>query len=161
ELDEVRNTAEQAISLSPNLAEGHVALGAYYVYGRREFDQALAEFGRALELQPNNLRALDYAAHIRRRQGQWSRYLSEMAKCEELDPRDGDIPGLIGGTYCRLRMWDEANRGGQRALALDPRNIATVVHVLLPTYFGRGDIEGATRLVATFPADLFIAQSFK
>jgi TolB-like protein/Tfp pilus assembly protein PilF len=72
DLDEVRHTAEQAISLSPNLAEGHIALGLYYNYGVVQFDQALAEFSRAIELQPNNVRALEYSAHVHRRQGQWT-----------------------------------------------------------------------------------------
>ena len=161
DLDKIRNRAEQAITLAPNLAEGHIALGMYYSYGRIEFDKALAEFGRALELQPNNVRALLYAAGIHRRQGLWKQYLSELTRCEQLDPRDAQIPALMGATYCRLRMWEEANRAGQRALALDPRNMPGMVHVLLTSLEGTGDIEKAARLLATFPADALIAQSFK
>src|SRR5437588_2818690 len=47
DLDKVKSEAQQAISLAPNLAQGHIALGLYYNYGKREFDQALAEFRRA------------------------------------------------------------------------------------------------------------------
>ena len=161
DLDKVRSRAEQAISLAPNLAEGHIALGLYYSYGTLQFDQALAEFRRALELQPNNARALNYSAHVHRRQGQWSRYLSEMVKCEQLDPRDPQIPESISATYCRLRMWEEAKRAAQRALALDPHHMPAMVDVLLSCLNGSGDIEKATRLLATFPADSLIAQSYK
>jgi adenylate cyclase len=161
DLDKVRSRAQQALSLAPDLAQGHIALGAYYSLGKRQFEQALAEFGRALELQPNNVRALIYAAGIHRRQGLWTQYLSELTKCQQLDPRDPQIPVLMGATYCRLRMWEQANRAGQRALALDPRNMTAMVHVLLPSLEGTGDIEKATRLLATFPADALIAQSFK
>src|SRR6516165_2262840 len=52
DLDKVRSRAQQALSLAPDLAQGHIALGAYYSLGKRQFEQALAEFGRALELQP-------------------------------------------------------------------------------------------------------------
>ena len=161
DLDKIRSRAEQAVSLAPDLAQGRIALGLYYYYGNRQYDQALAEFGRALELQPNNTRALLYAAGIHRRQGLWKQYLSELTRCEQLDPLDAQIPAGMGATYCRLRMWEEANRGGQRALALDPRNMPGMVHALLPSLEGTGDIEKATRLLATFPADALIAQSFK
>jgi TolB-like protein/Tfp pilus assembly protein PilF len=161
DLDKVRSRAEQAISLVPDLAQGHIALGLYYSYGKLQFDQALAEFRRALELQPNNVRALEHSANVHRRQGQWTRHLSELARCEQLDPRDAQIPVLMGATYCRLRMWEEANRAGQRALALDPHNMPGMVHVLLSSFEGTGDIEKATRLLATFPPDLLVAQSFK
>jgi TolB-like protein/Flp pilus assembly protein TadD len=161
DLDKVRSQAEQAISLAPSMAQGHVALGLYYYYGAVQFDHALAEFGRAIELQPNNVQALAASAHVHRRQGQWTRHLAELTRCEQLDPRDAQIPVYLGATYCRLRMWTEAKRAGQRALALDPRNPRAIIDVLLPCYRGTGDIEKATQLFATFPADLLIAQSLK
>src|SRR5205085_8936523 len=139
--------AQQAISLAPNLAQGHIALGLYYNYGKREFDQALAEFRRALELQPSSARALEYSANVHRRQGQWARHLSELTRCEQLDPRDAQIHMLKGGTYCRLRRWEEADRAGQRAIALHPRNMPATVHVLLPCYEATGEIDKATRLL--------------
>jgi TolB-like protein/Flp pilus assembly protein TadD len=161
DLDKVRNRAEQAVSLAPNLAQGHIALGLYYYLAKRQFDQALVEFERALERQPNNVQALGFSAHVHRRQGQWTRHLLEMKKCEQLDPRDPQIPTYIGASYCRLRMWEEANRAGQRALALDPHNEPAMVNVLLSCLNGTGDIEKATRLLAAFPADSLIAQSFR
>jgi TolB-like protein len=161
DLDKVRDRAVQAVSLAPNLAQGHIALGSYYYLAKRQFDKALAEFERALERQPNNVQALSFSAHVHRRQGQWTRHLLEMKRCEQLDPRDPQIPAQIGASYCRLRMWEEANRAGQRALALDPRNEPAMVDVLLSCLNGTGDTEKATRLLATFPADSLIAQSFR
>jgi TolB-like protein/class 3 adenylate cyclase len=161
ELEEVKSRAERGLQLAPDLAEGHIALGLYYYLGHWQYDQALAEFQRALELQPNNVPALDYAAHVHRRQGQWKQHLSEMAKCEELDPRNSNIPAQIGASYCRLRRWEEANRAGLRSLALDPHNLAGMVNVILSCLNGTGDIEKATRILAIFPADSLIARSDK
>jgi TolB-like protein/class 3 adenylate cyclase/Tfp pilus assembly protein PilF len=161
QLEEVKSRANRGLRLAPDLAEGHIALGLYYYLGHWQYDQALAEFQRALELQPNNVRALDYAAHVHRRQGRWKQHLSELAKCEELDPRDSTIPAQIGASYCRLRMWDEANRAGLRSLALDPHNLAGMVNVILSCLNGTGDIEKAARMLAAFPADSLVASSDK
>jgi TolB-like protein/Flp pilus assembly protein TadD len=161
ELEKVKDTAEHALNLAPDLAAGHIALGLCYYFGQRQYDQALTEFQRALELQPNNVRALNYAAHVHRRQGQWKEHLSELAKCEELDPRDSNIPAWIGASYSRLRMWKEAARAGLRSLALDPHNLAGMEDVLLSCLNGTGDIERATRILAAFPSDLLIASSDK
>jgi TolB-like protein/Flp pilus assembly protein TadD len=161
DLEKVKSTAKQAITLAPDLAEGHIALGLYYYLGKRQYDQALGQFQRALELQPNNVRALSYSAHVHRRQGQWKRHLSELMKCEQLDPLDASLPAQIGASYCRLRMWEEATRAGSRSLALDPNNMSGMVDVLLSCLNGSGDIIKATRILAAFPADSLTAVSYK
>ena len=48
--------AERALTLQPNLSEAHVALGTVYYYGYRQYEQALTEFSRAVELQPTTLK---------------------------------------------------------------------------------------------------------
>ena len=58
ELMEAGALAKQALTLAPDLAEAHVALGLFYYYGFREYEPALTEFRRAIELQPNNALAL-------------------------------------------------------------------------------------------------------
>src|SRR5262249_46277013 len=120
ELTDVKSSAARALALAPTLAEAHIALANFYYYGKRQYDEALAELQRALELQPNNVSALELSAYIHRRQGQWERALSEMIKCETRDPRNPQLVANIGGAYCSLRMWDEAKRAGLHALALDP-----------------------------------------
>ena len=50
DLQKVKNTAEQAVALAPEMAQGHITLGLYYYLARRRFDQALGEFQRAQEL---------------------------------------------------------------------------------------------------------------
>jgi TolB-like protein/Tfp pilus assembly protein PilF len=153
QLSEVREAAEHAITLAPDLAEAHLALGLFYYYGVFQYDRALTEFQRALALQPNNVRALTYLANIHLRQGQWERSLSEFKKCEELDPRDPAIPDSIGGCYLHLRMWEEAKRAGLHSLALDPRNVGGMHIVFFSCLNGTGDIKEATRILRTFPPE--------
>jgi TolB-like protein/cytochrome c-type biogenesis protein CcmH/NrfG len=149
---EVKQTAERALALAPDSPEAHIAMGTFYYLVERQFDQALAQFQRVLELQPNNTVALSYVGYIHRRQGQWERSLSELEKCERLDPRNVQLPANIGGSYLALRMWKEATRAGSRALALDPHNILAMRDVLYGCLNGTGDVKEATRILATFPS---------
>ena len=151
ELAEVKKIADHALALDPNLAEAHVAVGNFYYYGKRQYDEALNEFRRALELRPNNAQALESIAFIHRRQGQWERVLPELAKCEERDPRNASLIANLGTSYLNLRMWREAKRAGLRALALDPHNVVGMRAVFISDLNGSNDINEAKRAWATFP----------
>ena len=107
-----RSLAERAIALAPNLAEGHLALGDYYSRVKRDYENASKEFQRALELEPNNVKALEFTAYNDRRHGDWDRAMKEMLKCEQRDPRNPVLVAQIAGSYCNLRMWDDGKACG-------------------------------------------------
>jgi TolB-like protein len=151
ELEKLRETAEHALAMAPNLAEAHIALGSFYYLGQLNYDEALPRFQRAQELQPNNVRALRFIASVHYRQAKWKRSLSEYEQCERLDPLDPAVPGSIGWNYCFLRMWKEASRAGSRALNLDPHSDLGMRAVLFSCLNGTGDIEEATRILRRFP----------
>jgi serine/threonine-protein kinase len=153
ELADVKNLADRALALAPTLAEAHIARASFYYYGKRQYDEALAEVQRAVELQPNNVSALELSAYIHRRQGQWERALSEMIKCETRDPRNPRLVANIGGAYCSLRMWDKAKRAGLRALALDPHNFLGFQTAIFASLYGSGDVDEAKRLVGNYPQE--------
>ena len=152
ELAEVRKTAEHALALAPDLAQAHVSHGLFYYYGYRQYEQALAEFGRALQLQPNNAQALEYSGYVYRRQGQWQRCLDTLKKSLEQDPRNADVAGNLSQTYCILRMWQDAERVGKYALSIDPSDVIGMRALLLAILNGSGDIKRAQGVLATFPS---------
>ena len=152
ELAEVKRTAEHALALAPDRAETHVSQGLFYYYGYRQYEQALAEFGRALQLQPNNAQALEYSGYVYRRQGQWQRGLDTLKKSLEQDPRNADVAGNLAQTYCILRMWQDAERGGNYALGIDPADVIGMRAWLLAILNGSGDIKKAQGVLATFPS---------
>jgi TolB-like protein/Tfp pilus assembly protein PilF len=153
ELEELRQTAQDAVKLAPALAEAHVSLGIVYYFGHRQYDEALGEFRRAIELQPNNARALEYSGYVHRRQGRWQECLSELAKAEEQDPREAGVPGNISTSHTQLRMWKEAERYAARSLALNPHTVDGMRALLISYLNGRGDFKGARHLLETFPPD--------
>ncbi len=78
ELMEAGRLAKQALTLAPDLPEAHVAVGLFHYYGFRQYEPALTEFQRALELRPNYSLALQFIAFVHRRQGKWDRTLDEL-----------------------------------------------------------------------------------
>src|SRR5437870_4853631 len=153
ELAQLRSVAEQAVALAPNLAQVHVALGQFYYHGYRQYEQALAEFERALQLQPNASAALEYAGYVHRRQGQWERCLAELKRALEADPRNTSLAANVSNTYIPLRMWKEAGRAARHSLELDPYAADGMRTLLGSIISGSGDIKEAQRVLATFPAE--------
>jgi TolB-like protein/Tfp pilus assembly protein PilF len=153
ELAQVRSMAEHAIALAPNLAEAHVALGIFYYHGYRQYEQALTEFERALQLQPHATTALEYSGYVHRRQGQWARCLGELKRTLEQDPRSALLAGNVAAAYVTLRMWKEAERAARHTLELDPHSLEGMRALLDSIVRGGGDINETQRVLATFPAD--------
>ena len=122
ELEEVKSLIDRALALAPNSPEAHFALGLFFYLGHRQYEMALTEFNRTLELQPNNALARVFCALVYRRRGEWERSLADFQRAQELDPRDARIPRNIGKTYEALRLWKDAERAELRALAIDPHN---------------------------------------
>src|SRR5215212_8300780 len=123
ELEELREMAKDAVKLAPALAEAHVSLGIVYYFGHRQYDEALAEFHRAIELQPNNARPLEYSGYVHRRQGRWKECLAELGKAEEQDPREPGLPGNFATSCTQLRLWKEGERYASRSLSLNPHTV--------------------------------------
>jgi tetratricopeptide (TPR) repeat protein len=151
ELEEVRSLVDRALALAPNSPEAHFALGLFFYWGHRQYDNALAEFNRTLALQPNNADARAYCAWVYRRRGEWERSLADSRRAEELDPRDARIPFNIGVTYNALRLWNDAERAELRALAIDPHNTLAALFLLGIRLNATGDVESARRALDDFP----------
>jgi serine/threonine-protein kinase len=151
ELEEVKSIIDRALALAPNSPEAHFVLGLFFYWGHRQYDMALTEFNRALELQPNNALARQYCAAVYRRRGEWERSLADLQRAEELDPRDASIPREIGQTYQALRQWKDAERAELRALAIDPHYTVAAVDLLLNRFAATGDVDSARRVLDGFP----------
>ena len=157
QLAEVKAMAEHAISLEPKLTDAHVALGLYYYFGYRQYEQALKEFGRALELQPNDTQALEYSGYVHRRLGNWQICVADLTKALETDPRNADVAGNLGQTFSLMRQWSDADRMCRNALAFDPHDVIGMRALLLTTINSTGDIGKALQLLEGFPAEEKVA----
>src|SRR5436309_2953882 len=151
ELEKVKSLIDRALALAPNSPEAHFALGLFFYFGYHQYENALTEFNRTIELQPNNALARQYCAWVYRRRGEWERSLADAHRAEELDPRDATIPANIGGTYLSLRQGKDAEQAELRALAIDPHNAQAALFVLSSRLNATGDASSARRALDGFP----------
>ncbi|NIM51774.1 MAG: tetratricopeptide repeat protein [Gemmatimonadales bacterium] len=115
-----RAAADRALELDPSLPEGHLALGYYYYYGFRAYDQALEELAVAEQGLPGDAEVLEARGLIYRRQGKWEEAIANLQRAADLDPRHATRLAELGDTHRFLRRYDEAERYYDRALTIEP-----------------------------------------
>src|SRR3989441_6597382 len=119
-----RDNALKAVTLDPQLAEAHVALGQV-----KSFDWDWAgtelELTRALELDPNSAEAHRVHGDLLSAQEHHAEAIREMQRAEELDPLSSFTQSRYARTLYRARKYEEAVPHVQRAIDLDPnpRNV--------------------------------------
>jgi TolB-like protein/Flp pilus assembly protein TadD len=153
QLAETKSIIDRAVVLSPGSSDSHLALGVFHYWGHRDYDPALRELDRAIELQPNNSNAMGYRAAIYRRQGDWERSMAEYNRAVELNPRDPSIPGNMAASYGSLRRWSDSEREVRKALALDPKGTAAARLLATTCINSNGDIGCARQAFAGVVAD--------
>jgi TolB-like protein/Flp pilus assembly protein TadD len=115
-----RVQAEEALRLSPNLGEAHMALGLCLYWGDKNYNAALKEFEVAAAASPNNAKIYDYVAGIYRRQGRWRESVASFERAMSLDPRNRGLVFNAGNNYLFMRDWPAATDCYNRALEIAP-----------------------------------------
>jgi serine/threonine protein kinase len=151
ELEELKSLIDRALALAPNSPEAHLAQGLFFYFAHRQYEMALAEFNRTLELQPNSALAQKYCAWVYRRRGDWEQSLAHSQRAQELDPRDAYIPVDMGSTYTDLRQWKEAERAQSRGLAVDPHHVWAPLALIMTRLHATGDVGAARRAFDDLP----------
>ena len=116
----VKEAADQAITLQPDLGEAWVAQGDYRYRVLRDFTGGLQAFEEARKRLPNNSLVALSAANVERRLGRWQDAEAHYRKAAELDPRNLQIFEAMGATFELLRRYDDAQAAFDRALEISP-----------------------------------------
>ncbi|HSE42138.1 MAG TPA: protein kinase, partial [Acidobacteriota bacterium] len=90
-MKKARAAIDQAFALQPNLPEGHLALGYYHYWGRKDYQLALKEFAIAAKDLPSNISVLSGIAYIQRRQGDFHTSIENMKRILELNPKAAEM----------------------------------------------------------------------
>jgi eukaryotic-like serine/threonine-protein kinase len=154
ELAEVKSVIDHALAVAPDSPEAHFALGTFYYYGRRAYSEAVSEFNRTLQLQPNHAAARQFRGWVCRRRAEWERCIADAQRAAELDPRDFSIALNLGITYGLLREWENARKAELQALAIDPHNVITAMMLAMTELNSNGNVKSARRAFDQIPPDL-------
>jgi TolB-like protein/Flp pilus assembly protein TadD len=120
-LDSARRAMERALELDPDDPRTRITHAWYQYRMFRDYERALEECELAQEALPNAV--LDVPAYIWRRQGKIHQAADQLKKRFELNPRDSELAGEIGGCYAYLRDYEKAFSWYDRALTLAPENM--------------------------------------
>jgi tetratricopeptide (TPR) repeat protein len=84
-------SAERALALNPDLAEGHAALAFIAFYWLRDFPAAERSFQRAISLAPGSARARHWYATALLHMGEFPRALEQIGAAQRLEPQSRSI----------------------------------------------------------------------
>lgn len=120
-MPKAKEAALKALSIEPNLAEAHAALGRCRMFDW-DWQGAEKSFKLAIDLNPNAATPRHLYAIYLRVMGRFDESLAESEKAEELDPTLAGRKSTIGGTLYCARRYDEAIEELCQALDLDSNN---------------------------------------
>src|SRR5206468_10830102 len=118
----VKEEADRAIALQPELGEAWLAQGVYRYRVLRDFQGALQSYEEALRRLPNSAFVLEQMAHLERRLGQFDVAQKDYQAAAQLDPRHIGILLTLADTLQTARRYDEARAVLVRALEISPGN---------------------------------------
>ena len=148
----VKEAADRAMSLQPELGEAWVAQGVYRYRVLRDFQGALRSYEEALRRLPNSALVLEQMAHLERRLGQFDVAQKHYQAAAELDPRNIDILLTLADALQTVRRYDDARAALDRALEIAPGNEGALAVKAL-SFQAQGRLNEAAEILAKAPAN--------
>lgn len=135
-----RELVERALSLEPDLPEGHAALGWSRMCFDWDWSGADASFRRAQELMPGNTVVLCYAGGMASNLGRLDEAIELCSRAVDQDPLSS-LPYIsLGLMLSRTGRCAEAEEAFRRALELSPQRVCLRAYLALALFpQGRDD----------------------
>jgi adenylate cyclase len=121
-LEGILDTAAKALALDSNLAEAHTARGVALSVARK-FEEANAEFERALTLDPNSFEAHFLYARPAFQQGKIARAVELLERAAEINPADYKPPALMIHMVRSLGRDSETKAAARKTVELAEREL--------------------------------------
>jgi TolB-like protein/Tfp pilus assembly protein PilF/class 3 adenylate cyclase len=148
----VKDAADRAISLQPDLGEAWLAEGVYRYRVLRDFQGALQSYEEALRRLPNSALVLTQMAHLERRLGQADVAQKHYQAAAQLDPRNIDILLTLADSLQTIRRYDEARTALDRVLEMSPGNETALAAKAL-SFQAQGRLKEASEALSKAPAN--------
>jgi len=111
--------ARRALELDENSADAHRLLAFVHWQFAFEWEEAIAEYERALELDPNSPSTTYWFGAYLAVIGFFDRAHQLLNRAQELDPLSLVVPSVQGWTHIFARHFEEALRGLEQVLRID------------------------------------------
>ena len=121
-LEGILETSAKALALDSNLAEAHTARGVALSVARK-FEEANAEFERALTLDPNSFDAHFLYARPAFQQGKIARAVELLERAAEINPADYKPPALMIHMVRSLGRESETKAAARKTVELAEREL--------------------------------------
>ena len=151
---------DSALRLSPDLPEGHLALGLYHYWAKRDYENALQEFAIVRRRLPSSAEVFNYIANIDRRRGALKEAATGYGLAAELDPRAHQTLFNRAEVLLYLREFEESERLADRVIEIAPDFIDAYLLKATLQLHRSGDVAAARRIVAA-TADKFPPVSWR
>jgi len=123
DLDRALQLEHQAIALDDSLSLAHAFLGRMLVY-KRQYDQAVAQGERAIDLAPNFAFAYFWLGQTLSRSGRPAEAIGLMQKTERFDPRNRELyESEVGISEVLMGRYEEAIPILKKNLTVYPDNL--------------------------------------
>jgi DNA-binding winged helix-turn-helix (wHTH) protein/tetratricopeptide (TPR) repeat protein len=133
---------ERALSLDPNLSEGHSALCELKFTYEFDFDGAEIACRRAIELQPNSAIARVINSRFLNSRGRHSEAIKEIKAAIDLEPSSVYYQRNLGITLFYSRRYDEAARQLTRVIEME-KDFESSIPWLVATFAMQGMFDEA------------------
>ena len=150
--DQALVDARKAVTLAPELGEGHAALAHVFEYGFLDFTRASEEYERAVSLAPGNAKVLFYYSRFSGYMGHPDAALATARRGVTLDPVNFLSYRALGDVLRATRRDTEAIVAYQESIALEPDSPNTYARRGF-SYYALGDFQSA-RTSCEVQADL-------
>ncbi|PYL41727.1 MAG: hypothetical protein DMF42_09625, partial [Verrucomicrobia bacterium] len=145
--EEIRQAAETAFTLQPNLGEAVLGKGFYHYACLKDYDTAVRYFEQARQFLPNSSQIPAALAYVMRRRGEWERSDAYLNEAERLDPRNASVFTVHATNYICLRRFPEALRKLEQVLDITPDDVDALA-LKASIAQAEGDLPRAARLLA-------------
>ncbi len=140
----VKDAAETALRLEPNLEEARLALARYYYDGLVDYRGTEQQLSM---LAPSGAHEVEYyslAGLVERRLAKWPEAIRDSKKAAELDPQAPQLAYNLAQNFAALRQYDEALRVVDEATERLPVSESGMLWRLKSEIeIGRGDLPAA------------------
>jgi adenylate cyclase len=144
-IDSAKEAAHRAMTIAPDLAEGHMIIAELAFMGDEPLELQQKEVDKALELNPNLVEAHAVLGQICALRGDRAGWVYHSETGYRLDPLSPVAIRRLGAAYFLTGRTDEAYAHWQKTLALDPINS---YRYLTDYYVSKGDLAQAELMVS-------------